>query len=95
MDRRTHEPFDREHGAVFIHRNPEFYSVKNVAAPPEFNDPKLRLTLDTIEDYRLIIEVFDELYARDPAFGLAHVMALLHRRPELRKINDHVPHRYV
>lgn len=95
VDRRTHEPFDREHGAVFIYRNPEIYSVKNVAAPPEFNDPKLRLTLDTIEDYRLIVEVFDELYPRDPAFGLAHVMALLRRRPELRKINGHVPHRYV
>ena len=95
VDRRTHEAFDREHGAVFIHRNPEIYSVKNVAAPAEFTDPTLRLTLDTIEDYRLIVEVFDELYPRDPAFGLAHVMALLRRRPELRKINGHVPHRYV
>ncbi len=81
VDRRTREPFDREHGAVYIYRNPEIYSVKNVAAPAEFTDPKLRLTLDTIEDYQLIVEVFDELYPGDPAFGLAHVMALLRRRP--------------
>ena len=69
--------------------------MKNVAAPPAFIDPTLRPTLDTIEDYRLIVEVFEELYPGDPAFGLAHVMALLRRRPELRKINGHVPHRYV
>ncbi len=57
--------------------------MKNVAAPAEFTDPTLRLTLDTIEDYRFIVEVFDELYAGDPAFGLAHVMALLRRMPDL------------
>jgi len=95
VDRRTHTPFDREHGAVYIYRNLDLYTVKNVPAPPEFTDPKLRLTLDTIEDYDLIIRIFDELYPENPAFGLADVMALLHRRPELRRINAHVPHRYV
>ena len=95
VDRRTHEPFDREHGAVFICRNPDLYTVKNVPAPPQFTDPTLRLTLDTIEDYRLITAVFDALYPGDPAFGLADIMALLGRRPELRALNDHVQHRYV
>ena len=95
VDRRTHEPFDREHGSVFIYRNLDLYTVKNVPAPPEFTDPELRLTLDTPEDYELITGVFDALYPTNPAFDLADILALLRRRPELRALNDHVPHRYV
>ena len=95
VDGRTLDPFDREHGAVFIYRNPDLYSVKNVPAPPDLVDPELRLTLDTPEDYALITAVFDELYAADPAFTLADILALLKRRPELRALNDHVRHRYV
>ena len=95
VDGRTHDPFDREHGAVFIYRNPDLYSVKNVAAPSDLADPELRLTLDTPEDYALITAVFDELYAADPAFTLADILTLLRRRPELRALNDHVQHRHV
>ena len=95
VDKRTHDPFDREHGAVFIYRNLDLYTVKNVPAPPELTDPELRLTLDTPEDYELITRVFDELYPGNPAFDLADILALLRRRPELRALNDHVPHRYV
>ncbi len=95
VDRRTHDPFDREHGAVFIYRNPDLYKVRNVAAPPELIDPKLRLTLDTAEDYELICRLFEALYPENPAFTLADVLALIRRRPDLREINRHVPHRYV
>lgn len=95
VDRRTHSPFDREHGAVFMYKNPDLYSLRNVPAPPRFVDPELRLTLDTAEDYDLIVRVFEALYPDNPAFGLADIMALLGRRPDLREINAHVPHRYV
>jgi spore coat polysaccharide biosynthesis protein SpsF len=92
---RTESPFDREHGAVYMYKHPDLYSLRNVPAPPALTDPELRLTLDTIEDYDLINHVFEALYPDNPAFGLADVLALLERRPELREINAHVPHRYV
>ncbi len=95
VDRRTDDPFDREHGAVFIYRNPHLYTVKNVPAPPRFTDPELRLTLDTPEDFQLISRIFEQLYPGNPAFELADIMALLRRQPELRALNDQVPHRYV
>ena len=95
VSQRTSDPFDREHGAVFIYRNPDIYKVRNVPAPPELTDPKLRLTLDTIEDYELITRIFDQLYPNNHQFTLVDVMALIRRNPELRNINDHVSHRYV
>lgn len=93
--RRTDDPVEREHGSLFIYRHPEIYSLKNVPAPAEFTDPKLRLTLDTPEDYDLITRVFADLYPADPAFGLADVLALLRARSDYRALNSEVQHRYV
>jgi len=93
--RRTQDPFDREHGSVFIYKNPDIYALKNVPAPPELTDPDLRLTLDTVEDFEVIRHIFEDLYARNPAFDLAAIMALLRERPEYRKISENVAHRYV
>lgn len=95
VDTRTESPFDREHGAVFIYRNTQIYSVKNVPAPPGFTDPELRLTLDTAEDFEMINHIFEDLYEKDPAFDLAAIFELLGQRPDYRKINEDVPHRYV
>ena len=93
--RRTDDPFDREHGSVFIYRNPAIYSLKNVPAPGELTDPDLRLTLDTAEDFQVISHIFEDLYAGDPAFDLAAILTLLRERPEYRKISEKVAHRYV
>lgn len=93
--RRTDDPIDREHGSVFIYHHPEIYSLKNILAPDELTDPKLRLTLDTAEDYELINRVFEKLYHANPAFPLADILALLRDEPDYRAINEAVPHRYV
>lgn len=93
--RRTNDPVEREHGSLFIYRHPELYSLKNVTAPAAFTEPKLRLTLDTPEDYALITGVFAELYPADPTFDLAAIMALLDAHPEYRALNAEVKHRYV
>ncbi|BAE52610.1 cytidylyltransferase domain-containing protein [Paramagnetospirillum magneticum] len=93
--RRTDDPTDHEHVSLYIYRHPELYSLKNVAAPPELRDPELRLTLDTPQDYQLIDQVFAALLPQGPGFALGDILALLQARPELRKINDHVAHRWV
>jgi spore coat polysaccharide biosynthesis protein SpsF len=93
--RRTNDPVEREHGSLFIYRHPEIYSLKNVSAPVEFTDPRLRLTLDTPEDYALISRIFDDLYPAKPAFDLADIMALLRAHPDYRALNAEVKHRYV
>lgn len=93
--RRTDDPLYREHVSLFIHRNPEIYSLKGVAAPAEFTRPEIELTLDEADDYRLIGEIFDSLYPENPAFGLRDVLDLLDRRPDLRTINRDVRRKSV
>lgn len=94
--RRTDDPTDHEHVSLYIYRHPELYTLRNVAAPDSLRDPDLRLTLDTPQDYQLIQAVFDELLPTlGPGFSLADILALLRAQPELRKINDHVAHRWV
>ncbi|EME68426.1 spore coat polysaccharide biosynthesis protein F [Paramagnetospirillum caucaseum] len=92
---RTNDPTDHEHVSLYIYRHPELYSLMNLAAPPGLHDPELRLTLDTPQDYELIDTVFSALLPRGPGFSLADILALLRAHPELRKINDHVAHRWV
>lgn len=93
---RTNDPTDHEHVSLYIYRHPELYSLKNVPAPAEMFDPELRLTLDTKQDYELIDTVFSAMLpAKGPGFSLGDVLTLLKAHPELRKINDHVAHRWV
>lgn len=92
---RTNDPLDHEHVSLFIYRHPELYSLKNVAAPAGLTDPGLRLTLDTADDYRLIVTLFERLYPANPSFTLADMLALLKDEPALRAINSHVQHRHV
>ncbi|MBI5164708.1 MAG: Gfo/Idh/MocA family oxidoreductase [Magnetospirillum sp.] len=91
VQRRTDDPFDHEHVSVYIYRHPEIYRCHNVPAPLDQTDPLLGLTLDTIEDYRLLKAIFEELYPQNPHFTLADILELLRRRPSLRGLNAHVP----
>lgn len=93
--RRTDDPVDHEHVSVYIYQHPEIYTLGNVAAPPQCERPKLRLTLDTPEDLQVIRSVFEALYPANPEFSLADVLAFLDQRPEISAINAHVQHRYV
>lgn len=74
---RTDDPDDREHVSLFIYNNPELYRIKSVRAPAAYCAPEIRLTLDTPEDLTLIRDVFERLYYKDPAFGLADILELL------------------
>jgi spore coat polysaccharide biosynthesis protein SpsF len=92
---RTTDPVDHEHVSLFIYRHPELYKLANVMAPPELQDPELRLTLDTQQDFELIDKIFAALLQNNPRFTLGDILSLLTANPDWRKINDHVAHRYV
>src|SRR5262249_58632314 len=81
--RLTQDPADREHVSLYIYEHPERYRLHNVESdlPPKYW--KLRLTLDTPEDFALIAAIYGELYPKNPAFTLSDVLRLLDRRPDL------------
>jgi spore coat polysaccharide biosynthesis protein SpsF len=92
---RTNDPVDHEHVSLFIYRHPELYTLANLSAPEGLNDPDLRLTLDTPQDFELIDRIFGHFLPDRPEFTLADILALLSANPQWRGINSHVQHRWV
>ncbi len=86
---------EREHVTPYIYQHPELFKIKKVIAPPDQYDPALRLCVDTVEDFKLIEEVFNALYPAEPFFGIQSVLGLFKRRPELRLINAHIEQKKI
>ena len=80
------DPPHREHVCLYLYENPYNYIFSNIEAPLFLRDPQLRMTLDTIEDYRFICAIYEELYPQNTKFSLYDMMKLLNRQPELRQI---------
>ena len=84
--REASAPFEREHVTPYLKDRARF-RVLSVVAPPEEHDPTIRVTLDTPDDYTLLLAVFDALYPADPCFGVSALLALFGAKPWLRRIN--------
>jgi spore coat polysaccharide biosynthesis protein SpsF len=92
---RTTDPTDREHVSLYIYEHPERYRLVNLSSGLADSVAELRLTVDTDADYRLVSRIYQELYPDNPDFGLAAILELLARRPELATINHHVRQKAV
>jgi len=85
---------DREHVSWFFIRHPERFRHLTLPAPPPLHWAHLRLTLDEMDDFRLIDAVFTALYPSNPSFSCADVLAFLRENPELLQFNAHVQQRH-
>jgi len=81
---------EREHVTLHIRKNPQLFSRIDLVAPDEFNFPKLGLTLDTLEDFKLIDRIINELEPHNQFFSLRSVLDLLESNPKLIEINSKV-----
>lgn len=84
---------DREHVTPFLYRQPERFRLCGLEHTGDLSDH--RWTVDTVEDYRFVSEVIEELYPQNPRFRMAEILDLLERRPELREINRGVEQREI
>ena len=50
-----------------------------------------RWVLDHESDYRLMTEIYNELYEPDKMFVTEDILNLLDRRPEITQLNAHIP----
>lgn len=91
VEREAREPRDREHVTLFVYEHPERFRLLGIEPLERHRRPELRLTLDTLDDYKLISALYDALYESDPCFGLDAVLDYLERHPELLALNSHVP----
>lgn len=86
----TLDPLDLEHVSRFMWQHPDLFSQLNMLAPPDFYWPELGLTLDEVDDYRLLKKIIEELGPQNILFGCADVIALLKKNPEWVEINRKV-----
>lgn len=92
LERAWHEAqkdFEREHTTPYFWEHPEKFRLHNVSWDIALNYAMTyRWTLDYPEDYAFIRTVFEELSEEEPYFGFIDIIALLHRKPHLKKINE-------
>jgi len=81
-------PMEREHTTPFIWENPERFRIGNVELESGKDySMSHRFTIDYPEDYEFIKRVYDELYEKNPQFGLDDILKLLNEKPEIMELN--------
>jgi len=78
------QPYQREHVTPFISEN-----VKVLNYEDKLDASKYRVTVDTIEDFNLIMKIFD-FFKDNKEFSYRDVVDLLDSRPDLVEINQHI-----
>lgn len=84
---------DREHVTLYIRRHPGKFRMHNVVNDGE-SLSHIRLCLDTESDYKLLSEIYNELYEGD-VIPLKEVTKLLKQRPELLRLNESIVQKAV
>lgn len=81
--------FEREHTTPYIWENTDKFRIGNVLWETGFDYSMThRFTIDYKEDYEFIKRVYEELYHKNPRFGLNDILFLLQDKPEIKKINE-------
>lgn len=80
------EKIEREHVTQYICRHPDAFYCENYAASRDWSG--FRWTLDYLEDYELIRNIFENLYPANSMFGWESVVRYLQLHPEVCDLNS-------
>ncbi len=81
--------FEREHTTPYIWENPGKFRIGNVAWKTGLNYSMThRWTIDYMEDYLFIKEIYDALYDKNPGFGINEILEYEKKHPEVKAINE-------
>jgi len=80
---------EREHTTPYFWENPDKFKIGNVVWETGLDySMSHRFTIDYEKDYNFIKQIYDELYPINNKFTLKDILDLLHRKPEIKKINE-------
>jgi len=85
LSRDVDDPALREHVTLFIRRHPERFNTLSITGEPDLSS--LRWTLDEEADYRMLSSLFDILKRENREGGVADVLDVLRRHPEIAETN--------
>jgi len=88
------EPRHREHVTYYAYEYPGQFRRAVLQAPDELRHPRLRITLDTEDDYRLLKAVADR-FRGNLAVPSREVVRFLLEHPEIAALNAHVQQKPV
>jgi spore coat polysaccharide biosynthesis protein SpsF len=80
---------DLEHVSLYLKKNRNKFKTENTPAPKSKTFPNWRLTVDTIEDYKLIKKIF-EFYKNKKRINYNDVISLLNKNPLWLDINKNI-----
>lgn len=83
-------PLTHEHLCYGIFSKPNIYSLGFFQNNIKVNHPNYHWTLDTIDDYKFIREIYKNLYLKNKNFITEDIINLLQSKPEILKINENV-----
>ncbi|HEX3030727.1 MAG TPA: glycosyltransferase family protein [Bacillota bacterium] len=79
------KPYQREHVTPYIYENSGQFSLGHFLAQEDYS--RFRWTVDTLEDFQLIKQVFETMYPLKRDFSYQDVLQLFADNPELADIN--------
>lgn len=86
---------EREHTTPYIWENPEKFKIGNVLWESGHDySSQHRWTIDYEEDYVFIRTVYEELYHKNPIFGIYDILNLLKEKPFIYEINSKYAGKY-
>lgn len=88
------EPHHREHVTYYAYENMELFETVEIDVPMSMRHPKLRVTLDTEEDYQLCLNVAD-YFEHDKLVPSQYVIDYLLSHPQVVAINAHIEQKPV
>lgn len=82
------QPAEREHVTPFYYRHPERFKIGSVVNETDLS--QYRWTVDTPEDFKVIVTVFEHFYPVKPNFTLDDLVKAFEEHPQWAAINAHV-----
>lgn len=80
--------YEKEHVTPYIYMNKDKFIIKNFSNDKNYS--QYRLTLDTIEDYILINNIYEHLYIENQIFYFKDIINYLNQNPNISQINKDI-----
>lgn len=82
--------FEEEHVTLYMHRNKDSFNINYIKPKNELMKKKIRLTVDTNEDLKLMNIIYKGLIEEKQNINLKNIIVFLEKNPQLLNINQHL-----
>jgi len=88
MEEKSTDSFEREHVTQYIFRHLSDYKIGNVSN--NVNLSKLRWTIDTEDDFKMVNSIYAHRTAKDGILLMNEILDILNKYPDIKNINLNV-----